>query len=453
METWYKRRDASYKEQLQVMDKMYLRDIGVAFIPSLFPYGVPTTATHLDIIEHTARQYGTLIVTITKECDAEIAKYANLNSRVIAILADDTDFLIFAGAWRYFSIKDMKPWTSQTKEYSRVALRRHLELNDDELVLLSTLNGNDVIQFDDAKQNFHRKLLEGQQYWLASVRFPALARFARRNLPTDNHDELVRVIATRIFMNANAISIAKVEESLNFYRTDFEIKEITNPLHKFCLDNYYDFVFPVLKGLPKTFIVSYYDMRVSDFPNLFEANMKLFRKQIGITLKADKRFMRYRVTTKVSHDTGYKTIYVEPDIPFQDLPPVLELLQRDLFPAHDPLRFKLLKWTISKKGKFCNFDLEQVPSRFLHDILTLTFLVSENFITVQEADMILLTVKRVEDNDVPANIPIPRYLDPRGFRIAFLYSKFFLYIGRSLEVTGLKMLSVSKILSTLKFTY
>lgn len=99
---WLARKDSKYLEQLSIMDQVYagstIQDIvGKAkFISS--------ATSHHRITTDRAKAYGTHIVAVTKDCDAEIAQYACNNKSVIAVLADDTDFLIFPGDWRYFSL-------------------------------------------------------------------------------------------------------------------------------------------------------------------------------------------------------------------------------------------------------------------------------------------------------------------------------------------------------------
>ncbi|KAG5684497.1 hypothetical protein PVAND_013727 [Polypedilum vanderplanki] len=437
MKTWFKRQNEGYEKCLRILEDVY-QQYPLKLIPSRHR-DIPPIFTHLSIIEFLSKKYGTLILTITKECDAEIARYACLNPRVIAVLADDSDFLIFTGNWKYLSIKQLDHNTLITKEYNRRALREHLQLNDTQLVILSSLNGNDVIQYEDTLI-FHKSLIGNEKFKNCSVRFPALAKFINHCLP-ENFDELLPALAKTIFQNTNAVYLKKIEESLNFYNTNFTPIEPSDPLLKLCRDKTFDFVYAVLKRMPDTFILSYYDLRLDDFPNLFKKTMKLLCSQVGIILKSIGRYWNYEVTTKKSHEIGYNKYYVEPIIPDQRIPnvPLHELLQRDKFPQHDKLRFNLLKWTISTKERFYNINIQQIPINYLKDVLLLTFLVTEEFISVKEADIILLSIKYVEENDFPFGVQqLPEYLDRRGFRIAFLFGKFHSYVEKSFEVTGLQ---------------
>lgn len=57
-------------------------------------------------------------------------------------------------------------------------------------------------------------------------------------------------------------------------------------------------------------------------------------------------------------------------------------------------------------------------------------------ITSKEADLILFSIKRTEQREAISRPPIR--LDPRAFHIAFLYTRMFANVQRSIEVCGLR---------------
>jgi hypothetical protein len=141
---------------------------------------IPKVTTQTEMMEQLARKYGQLIVTMSlKECDTEIARYAFNNPKVLAIVADDSDFLIYPGHWRYFSLRNIDYDNFETYEYSRTALRSFLNLTDKELAILSALNGNDIIKYDKVRDNFHVKM-DSFKHKFADFRFPNLADCARK---------------------------------------------------------------------------------------------------------------------------------------------------------------------------------------------------------------------------------------------------------------------------------
>jgi len=68
---------------------------------------LPKVKSHSKIAKVLAKRYGNIKTAMDRECDAEMAKFACENPRVLAILADDSDFLIYPGNWKYFSLRDL----------------------------------------------------------------------------------------------------------------------------------------------------------------------------------------------------------------------------------------------------------------------------------------------------------------------------------------------------------
>ena len=152
-DTYLTRQDEKYIDSLQVLDLIYnscpLQEI-VQQDASNRRDMISQMAFH-ETLEKTARKHGTLTSTFNVECDTEMAEYASRTPAVLAIVADDTDFLIYSGNWRYFSIRNLDLDTLSTKEYSRLELRKFLNLSDRQMIVLSTISGNDVMKFDDVK--------------------------------------------------------------------------------------------------------------------------------------------------------------------------------------------------------------------------------------------------------------------------------------------------------------
>lgn len=84
------------------------------------------------------------------ECDLEIAEYA-ASRQCMAILAQDSDFIIFHSAEYYFSMKHFDFNTMTTLNYDRNKLATYLGLEVYHLPLLATLLGNDIIDSEKLK--------------------------------------------------------------------------------------------------------------------------------------------------------------------------------------------------------------------------------------------------------------------------------------------------------------
>lgn len=212
MSEWTRRQNDRYEKSIRIIDQINqnysLDDIINA------ENDLPSLTSHLYMAEVLADKYGTLKISLNRECDAEMAKYACENPRVVAILADDSDFLIYPGNWRYFSLRELNQESLSTMEYNRFALREHLQLNDNELVLLSTLNGNDVIRFDDTFR-FHKSLI--QQRNNAALRFTAMTDFIKDNTQILQSRYLYRDVARLIYGNNSESYVQRVRESFEFY--------------------------------------------------------------------------------------------------------------------------------------------------------------------------------------------------------------------------------------------
>lgn len=90
------------------------------------------------------------VYSSVRECDLEIAEYA-FQKKCMAILAQDTDFVIFKSAKYYWSMKNFNFRHMTTYNYDRDKLASSIGLYSTELPLLASLLGNDVISFEDLK--------------------------------------------------------------------------------------------------------------------------------------------------------------------------------------------------------------------------------------------------------------------------------------------------------------
>lgn len=215
--TWIVRHSQKYRNCIEIMDmisdEVPLKEIADIERNSDGFKEIQRDTTVIALIEEIAGKYGEVIETFTRECDSEIARYAYNNPKVLAVIGDDTDFLIFAGHWRYFSLKNLNVDTLETMEYSREALRYHLGLNDQQLVILSTLNGNDIIKYDKVSENYHKNL-----HYKANkghIRFPLLAHDARE---LDEKSRTKEILKSNIQRRLNnCVTIEDIESSIEMY--------------------------------------------------------------------------------------------------------------------------------------------------------------------------------------------------------------------------------------------
>lgn len=153
----------------------------------------------------------------------------------------------------------------------------------------------------------------------------------------------------------------------------------------------------------------------------------------------------FDVYGKKNHDENYQKYIMKPEYPPIDVPDLLQLIDRDNYKKLDKVRFDLLKWSIDDALR--EVDLSGIPVNYLRIVLTLYQLVATRFITIYEADLILLSIKRTAFDSCPLEtFKYPDVLDEHAFGIAFLFLCCFDDIERSMEVCGLKDLAVSAFL-------
>uniref|UniRef100_A0A069DZC1 Putative constitutive coactivator of peroxisome proliferator-activated receptor gamma n=1 Tax=Panstrongylus megistus TaxID=65343 RepID=A0A069DZC1_9HEMI len=99
------------------------------------------------VIMHVFHIYGCKVYKTILECDAEISKFA-LKNDCLAILAQDSDFVIYEGAHYYWSIKNFDLDTMTTLNYDRIKLANSLRIPPQHLPLVASLMGNDVVPYD-----------------------------------------------------------------------------------------------------------------------------------------------------------------------------------------------------------------------------------------------------------------------------------------------------------------
>lgn len=198
------------------MDRVYQGE-SIPDIANSPDYDIPTITSGTDFIRATAKKYGKRIVTVTKECDAELARYACNNPSVIAVLADDTDFLIFPGKWKYLSIAELNLDTLKTKEFSRTALRRYLGLNDKQMIVFSTIGGNDIVKYDQVQHCHGWKIGNNSRRGDANAKFLAIANMIKNQVDTSDFHGMIYNLADFLLHDTSREALDLVYESFAQY--------------------------------------------------------------------------------------------------------------------------------------------------------------------------------------------------------------------------------------------
>lgn len=126
-----------------------------------------------------AKQHGELRINYVRH-NQEIVKYANRNAdTVLALITNDTEFLIFDGDYQVWRATDLIPHDMTAFRFCRKTLRTHLELNTQQLELLSALSDTDYLPGEVLK-DFYAKI--GVESWNGGHISP-LAKYIRDEVP------------------------------------------------------------------------------------------------------------------------------------------------------------------------------------------------------------------------------------------------------------------------------
>lgn len=385
-----------------------------------------------ELLEDIARQHGSLTMALYAECDTEIAEYASKHLAVLAVLAEDSDFLIFHGNWRYFSLRSLNQNSLMIKEYNRDALRHTLNLNYKELACLSAIVGNDFIT-------------NANNYTQTYQKFINIAECIKRNDLTSLHNaDLFARIAKILNTVPTESKLMQIEKSLALYDTNFKITDLSieKPFIHKCLQHNMRFVYNVLSGFPVNFTLHYYDLRKESI-SFYELVIPLFKRKIGILYNHRcQSVVNCFVYSKLLHIQSYQLLEVSPIFSEQYVPQLKELLFGEDNDALTDVRFDLLKEIIGISSSL-DIDLKLIPKNYLIDALVLVFLVLNKVINVEEADIILFSIYKVESGEFEEKIKYPSVLEPRAFRIAMLFVKMYSNFNGAVEVVGLLNMKVN----------
>ncbi|XP_065094913.1 uncharacterized protein LOC135715706 [Ochlerotatus camptorhynchus] len=437
-DTWTQRQDEKYNKIMEIIDSVD-RASDLAWMASRFRNSIPNNTLYP--VRQMASKHGELIISIAKECDQELAAYAN-QVQAIAIISNDTDFMIYKGFWRYWSAKDIHFETLDTMEYNRLALVRNMGLSFKQMRLLATLGGNDVIKYEEVR-HFHSKLGSPRE------KFPRLADFVRQQaLPESLHqDKILCSLLNHVFGKAAVNEDLKERflASLDFYETDYQPQNtniIDDPVVDVLLKLENTFLFQIWVGRPVNVTAFFVDMRRGEFgehyPHLV---IPLVMRQAGVVLYHRQMLSdssTRKIMIKMSHDAGHSFQNLPVEFPQHITPPpLLDLLSRqiDIQTSLQDIKRQLFAWIAS--DTLDHRRLQSVPDRLLAPVATLYYLVEKHILDVFEADVLLQVSHDVvfQTYDFQA-VKYPTMLGKRPFRIAFLYLKIYNHFSKIRTLLG-----------------
>lgn len=360
--TWQKRQNDKYKESISIIDKIN-HNYTVDEIAR--NHGKIYANTMLNVIESVAIKFGTLRYAVSAECDKEIAQFATNQWRTLAVFSDDSDFLIFGGNWRYFSMKHLNSATFITMEYNRPALKTFLALTEFQMSIFATCLGNDII-CNKSLKSFHKKF---------NNRALDIAKFIREKIKDlKTHSDVVNLLVKAIFGVDNDYYKELLNTSIKSYFISHDEIKNEGPFD-YLLQYHMLFTRNVLSDAPFNFSLVFYDL--IEYPkSYFDISIKLLERQAGIVF-AQTLIDPFplKIYSKKSHKLPYQLYEANPIMPPFEVIPMTKIHSTDeIYNNH---RMTLLAWIVCWE-KLSHFDLQQVPSKFMIDVLTLTYLVSKN---------------------------------------------------------------------------
>lgn len=243
-----------------------------------------------------AKEFGDVHYSFRHECDLETARYATRHN-ALAIISSDTDFLIFAGRWRYWSAKDLHIDTLnqvKTIEFNRNGLAKICSLSQHQLPLLATLLTNDFTHdYFDRLRDFYNKLGP-----MKSV-IENVASYVKRVGSAHLTDLDIRRLTQHVFGKADEKIQRLIRQSLNSYDLDYPDAVIDDPLEQKLLNtDVYD-TYIYFMGNIQDIILGIYDMRDCKGETNFSALLiDWAKRKTGIVTKRNNEPYTFTLLTK-----------------------------------------------------------------------------------------------------------------------------------------------------------
>lgn len=240
-----------------------------------------------------AKIYGQTYISYDVECDIALAKYATRND-VFAVLSSDSDFFIFPGNWRIWSVKNLCMNTLTTTEVDKCLLRAAMGLKEHQMPLLATLMGNDFLPHDKLR-NYHLKCSsiiknenetsnykEKQNNIIRDIK--TMPEYLK-DWTTDDYNHL----SMRLFDEISDENITLIKQSM----TQYELSDVPDdaqqndvdddPIARMFENEYFSYNYRLLKKIRIDFSFSQIDLRTHmKFTNVPQMHIDLLRKQMGI---------------------------------------------------------------------------------------------------------------------------------------------------------------------------
>ncbi|BES93730.1 family with sequence similarity 120B [Nesidiocoris tenuis] len=191
-EKWKKNKKSKIDIVQNIFDNMRRRScgIGVGHIEVL-PQNLGFTAVRA------LRRCGCEVIRSVGDCDLEIARYG-CDEKCLAVLASDSDFIIFPGNWQFWALDDLCLDKMTTMAFDKSQFALNLGIDVRHFPILASLLGNDVIERHHLS-TFHRAYKMAKNFPEATL----VASFIRGAVAKSSEPDL-EFVARKAFLTGRA---------------------------------------------------------------------------------------------------------------------------------------------------------------------------------------------------------------------------------------------------------
>lgn len=319
-------REEEYISYIQIMDEIDASggDTGAYVAKKLADIKAPPAMEAN--LHKIAREYGEMRTNYFRH-NQEIAQYVQqYDDSVLAIITNDTDFMVFDGKYKFWRANDIDMNGMTVFDYCRQKLREHIQLDTQQLQLLSALSGSMYLPCDFLTEFY---VAIGISSWIEGKHIGKLANYIRERTKYGCTMSVLEQLASDAFGEKYTTQdVNAIENGLIQYNLNFQIR--TPKALEFCKDRNM-FIYKLLTDdvyLIKD--ISYIDFRNFKSKNYAELIVPLLRKVQGILDANERPRPKTRaVCIKHAHDEPYK-LYNEPiDYPLCKLCPFINQMNPD----------------------------------------------------------------------------------------------------------------------------
>lgn len=430
---WLQRNDKKYKDGLRLLDQIYKKPVLTELVKSgqikkvVYMINKDITSLLRSTVEE---EFGP--IKRVHNIKQAVAAYA-LENNAYAIMADRSDYLVFSGDYKVWSLSNLDYDSLQTRQYDKKILRQSLGLSTNQIQLLALLYDYDKIPSYELSSFYKSFDVEDKQI------VPKLIEYIQSNCsvcPTE--DQL-----TKIFSQIYRCGSNEMRNLMIIYKSYHDFKPFAQHLPtesdntlRALLEKDFVLEYQILKG-DKFYLTSRFDdFRSNEFPNLFNVTTKYHQKLIGLLVKSynhPRPRSHYPVVVKISASPS-TALQLPITFPPFTIPKLNELMFADHTLTTDEIifRMQIFNWMLELEEKV--EALESMPLKHIHCCFTVAFMTRIGVLKLVEADILMKSC--YDAFNAPLKIEFPTRIHPRPFRISILFNRMYKMVQRAFTMVG-----------------